>query len=60
MSIQVWKHPTRDVIRIQWDEDLIEEIPESGSLGATSEENVPGDWTELTAGCCDCPHEMES
>lgn len=44
MSMRVWKHPTEDVIRIEYDEDQIIEL---GHMINDAVDAVPDDWTEL-------------
>lgn len=42
--MQVWRHPTDDTIRVQFDED---DIIELGHWINTHVDDVPGDWIEL-------------
>lgn len=56
MSVRVWKHPTKDTLRIQYDEDQIIEVNSLFDF-LIEVTYVPGDWVELIPHGCDCEGE---
>lgn len=45
--MNVWKHPTLDILRVQLDEDQIVEIDMEYNLPGPEVTEVPGDWVEI-------------